>query len=71
MKETHIIMGMPVIISVAEATTGADIAKTFDYFRHVDQTFSTFKATSEISAINQGRLTIQDASPEVKEVFLL
>jgi thiamine biosynthesis lipoprotein len=43
----------------------------FDYFREVDERFSTYKSTSEISKINDGLLTINEASQEMQEIFRL
>src|SRR6266404_9055821 len=72
MRETRTIMGMPVTIELVDpsATVGL-LQKTFDYFTEVDGRFSTYKQTSEISAINRGEIKPEDASPEMQEVFAL
>ena len=79
-KETRIIMGMPVTMEIAGVEPASArgsgvvreaIEKVFEYFLWVDEKFSTFKNTSEITAINEGRLSIENASKEMKEVFLL
>jgi thiamine biosynthesis lipoprotein len=41
----------------------------FDWFRHVDETFSTFKDGSEISRIRRGELAVDDATDEVQRVL--
>jgi thiamine biosynthesis lipoprotein len=41
----------------------------FDWLRFVDGTFSTYKAGSEVSRINRGELSIEDANPDVREVL--
>ncbi len=65
-------MGMPVTINIVDKTiTQADLKKVFDYFKYVDEKFSTFKETSEITAINKGVLEEQDYSKDMKEVFEL
>ncbi len=65
-------MGMPVTIHLVDASaTMEDCEKIFDYFRSVDERFSTYKTTSEISAINRGSVKLADASDEMKEVFHL
>lgn len=49
-------MGMPVTIELVDAkATTKELEKIFAYFQYVDQTFSTYKATSEISKINAGQ----------------
>lgn len=65
-------MGMPVTVEVIdkEATDKA-VEKVFDYFSYVDQKFSTYKDTSEISAINRGELPESNWSQEMKEIFTL
>ena len=55
MKQTTLIMGMPVTVEVVEFDDArATIADTFDYFRKVDERYSTYKSDSEISKINRG-----------------
>jgi thiamine biosynthesis lipoprotein len=72
MKETRILMGMPVAIEVVDKqVTEADIDRVYHYFRYVDETFSTYKSTSEIMRINRGELIISLASPDMQEVFAL
>ena len=47
------------------------ISRVFDYFTYVDDKFSTYKSNSEISLINQGALTIDEASLDMRTVFAL
>lgn len=47
-------MGMPISVEIVDATTEAVFTKVYDYFTYVDNTYSTFKAESEISRINRG-----------------
>ena len=54
MKTTRLIMGMPITVELANAGTAADVEMLFDYFRAVDERYSTYKPTSEISRINNG-----------------
>ncbi len=72
MKQTHIMMGMPITLEIADdwADSGS-LAAVFDYFQYVDDKFSTYKATSEISAINEGQLTVAQASEDMQTVFFL
>lgn len=60
------VMGMPVVVEVRDGEVGDDV---FDWFRHVDETFSTYKQGSEVSRIRRGELALADASDEVREVY--
>lgn len=72
MKETRIIMGMPVTVEIVDpGVTQAALDKVFSYFTYVDEKFSTYKDTSEISQINQGRLHEDAYSEDMKTVFAL
>ena len=69
-------MGMPITISVVdENITERGKAKAlkaaFDYFKYVDQKFSTYKNDSEISRINRGEIKEADYSEDMKIVFAL
>ena len=65
-------MGMPITVEVSDAGAKVGIlVQIFDYFTGVDERFSTYKATSEIMAINRGEIKPGDASPEMQEVFAL
>ncbi len=64
-------MGMPITVDI-DCVSGRDLVDTvFDYFEHVDRRFSTYKADSEISAINRGDLPVRDWSAEMMEVMAL
>ncbi len=70
MKETRLIMGMPVTVEVV----GGDLAPlniAFDYFSSVDEQFSPYKPTSEVFRINAGELSYSEYSPEMREVLAL
>ncbi|MEI9413455.1 FAD:protein FMN transferase [Mesorhizobium sp. Cs1321R2N1] len=71
MRETRILMGMPVTVDVASAPDGALIDTVFDYFAAVDSRFSTYRAGSEISAINRGDVPVRNWSREMLEVMAL
>ena len=63
---------MPVILEVVDDwVTQAVFEDVFAYFVHIDETFSVYKQTSEISAINRGEITWQEASEEMQTVFRL
>lgn len=70
MKKTKILMGMPITVEIADKTaTGKDSAEVFDYFKSIDDRFSTYKKNSEISLINNGDIKENNFSPEMKEIF--
>jgi FAD:protein FMN transferase len=60
------IMGMPITVEVRDGEVPEAI---FDWFRWVDETFSTYKPESEISRIVRGELAPGDAHPEVQQVL--
>ena len=65
-------MGMPVIIEVIDRNVNHEIlAEVFAYFVYVDEKFSIYKSTSEISAINRGEIEVFDYSEDMKMVFAL
>ena len=72
MKHTRLLMGMPITVEVVDATvTQDDLDKVFAYFVFVDETFSTYKTTSEISKINRGELLPGQYSEDMKAVLAL
>lgn len=40
-----------------------------DFYRQIDNQFSTYKEASEVSALRQGRLEISAASPQLKSIW--
>ena len=72
MKETRIIMGMPVVIEVVDHGLSLDAFEAvFAYLVAVDERFSTYKPTSEISLFNEGKISRENLSTEMREVFTL
>jgi thiamine biosynthesis lipoprotein len=66
MQRVEHIMGMPIVVEVRDGDVPDDV---FDWFRHVDETFSTYKDGSEVSRIRRGELALEDASDEVRGVY--
>ena len=63
-------MGMPITIEVVDASVTEDtFDAVFNYFHYVDEKFSTYKDTSEISAINRGDISETNFSDDMKLVF--
>ncbi|HNP73503.1 MAG TPA: FAD:protein FMN transferase [Kouleothrix sp.] len=72
MKQTRLIMGMPVSVEVADAAVPNGIfEQVFAFFTSVDAVFSTYKPESEISRINRGALTLAEASHDMRTIFAL
>jgi FAD:protein FMN transferase len=72
MKETRILMGMPVTVHISDKkATARDIDRVFDYFIYVDNKFSTYKEESEISRINNHQLKADRYSNDMKIVLKL
>lgn len=72
MKETHLLMGMPVTVEIVDhRADAAAMARVYDYFRYVDETFSTYRPSSEISRINRGRLREAEYSDDMRVVLRL
>lgn len=69
MKQTQLIMGMPVTVEIVGGNAGA-LSEVFEYFRQVDARYSTYKDDSEISQINRG-LPLEQWSQEMKDVLEL
>lgn len=64
-------MGMPITVDIGGVSGEALVDAVFDYFECVDRRFSTYRADSEISAINRGDLPVRDWSGEMMEVMAL
>lgn len=72
LKQTRILMGMPVSFEVVDAGAPPDLCdEVFAYFEYVDEKFSTYKDLSEISLINRGALTVEESSLDMRTVFHL
>jgi FAD:protein FMN transferase len=71
MRDTRLLMGMPITVEMVGRTPERLLDEVFAYFAAVDVRFSVFKPGSEISALNQGRIAASDASPEMQEVLAL
>ena len=65
-------MGMPVVVEIADANASqASLDAVFDYFTAIDERFSTYKPTSEITLFNEGTIAEAQLSEEMKTVFHL
>lgn len=65
-------MGMSVAVEVLdEGVRSSDIDEVLEYLHKVDEMFSTYKKTSQITRINKKLLRVEDADPEVKKILKL
>ncbi|ESY77379.1 thiamine biosynthesis protein [Mesorhizobium sp. LNHC221B00] len=64
-------MGMPITVDIGGASSGELIDTVFGYFEYIDRRFSTYRADSEIAAINRGDVPVADWSGEMMEVLAL
>ena len=63
------IMGMPIRLTFVEEN--AEVAKElFTFFNEVDEQFSTYKATSDVSKINTGSLNATECGARMREVLV-
>jgi thiamine biosynthesis lipoprotein len=54
MKDTKILMGMPITVEVVDSDVRlGDIEAVYEYFKYVDEKFSTYKKNSEVMKINR------------------
>lgn len=71
MKQARIIMGMPITVEIVGEDSQEVFNKIFDYFTQVDEKFSTYKRTSEISKLNHKEIEPDEYSDELKEILYL
>lgn len=72
MKQTRLMMGIPIIVEVVDASVTTDaFDQVFAYLDYVDRKFSTYKPESEISRINRGELSVAQASEDMRLIFAL
>ena len=65
-------MGMPITLEVIDpSATETEFEYVFSYFEYVDDKFSTYKDTSEISQINRSGLALEDSSDDMRTIFEL
>jgi Membrane-associated lipoprotein involved in thiamine biosynthesis len=71
-KHTRDLMGMTVTVEIADySAKESDIDMVFSYFESVEKRFSVFKDDSEITLINNGKISQSQYSEDMKTVFVL
>lgn len=71
MKQTRLIMGMPIEIEIVGSNAESTLDAAFAFLIAVDERFSTYKSASEISRLNRGAIAREDVSSEMREVFAI
>lgn len=72
MKQTRLLMDMPITVEIINReATGEDIDNIFTYFTYIDNTFSIFKESSEITKINKRKICKSDYSQDMRTVLAL
>lgn len=71
MKKSHtrIIMGMPVILQLPTGTPKGLINEVFGRLSEIDQAYSTYIPTSEVCRIQNGEVSIDQASEELLSIL--
>ena len=64
-------MGMPIEIEIIGEDTKKVFEDSFAYLVGIDERFSPYKETSEVSAINRGKRELAAASPLMQEVLAI
>jgi thiamine biosynthesis lipoprotein len=62
-------MGMPIVLDERDGLDDDAIEAMWDVLRHADAIFSTYDPNSEISRMNRGELSLENAHPDVREVL--
>jgi FAD:protein FMN transferase len=70
-RGTRLLMGMPITIEIVDDVPHAVLESAFTDFAAVDERFSLFRESSEISALNKRRLSYSEISAEMREVLEL
>jgi thiamine biosynthesis lipoprotein len=69
MRETRLIMGMPITIAIVGDPDGVAAETAFQCFESIDRRFSPYKTDSEVSAFNRGDVSLETMSDELREVL--
>lgn len=72
LQETRLLMGMPITVRTQDdEATQEHLNEVFDSFQSVDDTFSPYKASSEVSRLNRGELAPEGYSDDLREALAL
>lgn len=71
MKDTRLVMGMPIEVEIVSDDAEAALEDAFAYFTLIDERFSPFKEESEVSRLNRGEIGAKDASEDLRHILML
>jgi len=71
MRDTRLIMGMPITVEIVDEAPSRLVEDVYDYFTRVDNQFSLYKPHSEICEYNRGATALTELSAEMLEVLAL
>ena len=71
MRQTRIIMGMPITVEIVDVLPRDLFGQVFAYFEGVDARFSTYRSDSEICGFNRKEISEPNLSADMKTVFAL
>jgi thiamine biosynthesis lipoprotein len=63
--------GTVITVEVRDPIDDGAVGACFDWFRQVDDLFSTWRSDTEIMQMGRGELSVDDANPLVREVLAL
>jgi thiamine biosynthesis lipoprotein len=62
-------MGMPIVVDLRDEGSEELAGLVFDWLREVDERFSTYKETSELSRLNRGELLLSQCHRDLRGVL--
>ena len=71
MKQTRLLMGMPITVEIVEANGKEPFEEVYQYLDYIDHKFSTYKTDSEITQINKKEITPPNYSQDMKLILSL
>ena len=70
LRHVEQVMGMPWMFDICDASVGLEALRAVMAWLHwVDETFSTYRADSQISRLNRGELSLEELHPDVRAVL--
>ena len=69
MRKVEQIMGLPISVDIQNCTSASVFRAVFTRFHEIDERFSTYKSSSEVSRFAGGQLSHKDLSLELKQVI--
>lgn len=71
-KQTRIIMGMPIVLMTPDTSvTSENLEEVFSFFTYVDKTYSPFINSSIVSRINRGEMGEPEYSDELRGILAI